>query len=431
MPLKPDRDNTPCGLVARDIRRLASLRTRRRVLDDRCHGDPLMHHRSRLRQLIGSITVAALFTSTWAPFAAAQGSSAAPGSRSADPKNQEAPTAAPGSAAPAPGSAAPGSAAPSSAPTDAPPAGDSPAAPPLTEEERREKARSSFEAGQVAFAEQNYTLAHEQFQAAYELVPSPHTEYWMAASLDLQGGRDAEAARAYHKFLSHPGAGHVGEDKVAEARERLNELKAKLPARVTVTTEPAGAQVALDGVVQPGTTPLTLELLPGTHRMEATLPGHRPAAAELQVQGGDELEQRMTLEVEPEPAPVTETPAAPVATTPEPAERSMVPAYITLGLAGAGLVTGTLFGIKALADKGDYNDAPTAARADSVERNALIADMAFGIAITLGITGIVLLTSQEPEAESAKAKKKPGEGTFAFAPVIAPQLGGAAARLTF
>lgn len=401
-----------------------------------------MHHRSRPRQLIASATLAALFAGSWAPTAFAQagqpssGGSAPAGSRpaAAPPGQRTAPTPTPSQTAPsqtapsqtAPSQTAPAQAAP--AQNGTPGAGDSAQ---LTDEERRNQARAAFEAAQKAYEEQDYALAYEQFRRAYELIPSPHAEYWMASSLDLQG-REREAARAYQTFLSHPGAQHVGDDKVAEAQARLSELKAKLPARVTVTTEPAGAQVSLDGQIQPGTTPLTLELQPGTHRLETKLPGYVPLTTDLQVAGGDEVEQRIALEAEPPPPPPAEAaPAAPVAAA-EPAERSMLPAYITLGLAGAGVVTGTLFGLKALSDRSKFDDNPTTERADAVERNALIADMAFGVAITLGITGIVLLTSDDTEAEqTAKAKKKASAPSFAFAPVVTPQLGGAAARLTF
>ena len=48
------------------------------------------------------------------------------------------------------------------------------------------------------------------------------------------------------------------------------------------------------------------------------------------------------------------------------------------------------------------------AAADDTERNALIADMAFGVAITLGVTGVVLLTSDDSAAAaSAKLEKLP------------------------
>lgn len=408
-----------------------------------------MQHPSRFRQLIASVSITALLAGTWAPLAAAQSAPpAAEGSRPAAPESAQPSPNRPGQApvapsptpAPAPSKRTPGQqgqppgerpesgdAAPSSTPDEQAPAEAAP-----TEEERREQARLSFEEGQRAFEAQDYARAYEQFEAAHDRVPSPHAEYWMAASLDLQGGREAEAARAYKTFLSHPGASHVGDDKVTEARQRLDELKGKLPARVTFVTEPSGAQIAVDSVLQKGTTPLTVDLTPGTHRIEATLPGRQRAETELQVQGGDELQQRLLLPEEapaaPPAAPAPETPPPPAA---EPAERSMLPAYITLGLAGAGLATGAVFGAMALSDRGDFNDNPTTAAADRVERNALIADMAFGVAITLGITGIVLLTSSDEEVPQAAKTKRKATPTLAVAPVITPRLGGAAAQLTF
>jgi hypothetical protein len=113
----------------------------------------------------------------------------------------------------------------------------------------------------------------------------------------------------------------------------------------------------------------------------------------------------------------------------------MVPAYVTLGIAGAGLITGTIFGLQALSKRSDFDDNPTSEGADDVERNALIADMAFGIAITLGVTGVVLLTSDDAGASAAgqdKAAKRKSPGTqVVVAPYAGPTGGGAAARMTF
>ncbi len=62
----------------------------------------------------------------------------------------------------------------------------------------------------------------------------------------------------------------------------------KLPGLVTITTEPAGAQVLLDGVVL-GTTPLVdAELPPGLHRFELSADRHLGEVRELTVNGGGE-----------------------------------------------------------------------------------------------------------------------------------------------
>jgi hypothetical protein len=95
-------------------------------------------------------------------------------------------------------------------------------------------------------------------------------------------------------------------------------------------------------------------------------------------------------------------------------------------------VVGTIFGVMALSKKSDYDDDPTAETADAVERNALISDMAFGVAITLGVTGIVLLTSSDGQAEAAGLKRhQANRASLQLAPYVSPTGGGAAARLTF
>jgi hypothetical protein len=109
-----------------------------------------------------------------------------------------------------------------------------------------------------------------------------------------------------------------------------------------------------------------------------------------------------------------------------------VPAYITLGIAGAGAIVGTIFGVKALSAKSDFDKSPTSGTADDTERNALIADMAFGVAITLGVTGVVLLTSDDAAAPAAaKLERLPKKAKLVVAPYASPKGGGAAARLTF
>jgi hypothetical protein len=111
----------------------------------------------------------------------------------------------------------------------------------------------------------------------------------------------------------------------------------------------------------------------------------------------------------------------------------MLPAYVTIGIAGAAAIVGTIFGAKALGSKSDFNKTPTTKLADDTERSALIADMAFGVAITLGVTGIVLLTSDDepPPATTGVVKPAAKKARFDLMPYAGPKSGGASARLTF
>jgi hypothetical protein len=74
---------------------------------------------------------------------------------------------------------------------------------------------------------------------------------------------------------------------------------------------------------------------------------------------------------------------------------SKLPAYITGGLAVAAVGVGTVFGVMALSDKSDFDKNPTSSKADDGENHALIADMAFGVAVTLGVTSAVLFLSSD------------------------------------
>lgn len=305
---------------------------------------------------------------------------------------------------------------------------------PPTDEER-EAARLAFEAGTTAFESGDFVQAKEQFQKAHEAIPSPHAEYWIARSIDQADPADENpeaTVLAYERFLSNPGAKHVGEEKVAAAQQRMEELRKLLPATLVVLTEPSGATVTLDGKTLEGVTPMEVQRPPGSYKLEAKKEGYEPLSLEVELEGGITLEQQINLAKTPPPPPPEVTRAV------EPVkEPSMVPAYVTLGLGGAGLITGAVFGILALDAKSKFEANPTSELADEVERNALISDMSFGIAVTLGVTGVVLLTANhddrivdEPET-TARSKSKREAGRIVVAPYGGPLGGGARAQMAF
>ena len=88
----------------------------------------------------------------------------------------------------------------------------------------RAAARVAYNAGKAAVDSGDYVAAHAQFTKAHELIPMPHTQYWLAFCLDKQG-KSAEAVAAYEEFLAAPDATKAGEDRVGAARERLKALK--------------------------------------------------------------------------------------------------------------------------------------------------------------------------------------------------------------
>jgi hypothetical protein len=334
----------------------------------------------------------------------------------------------------APAKAAPSTKGSAPAKADAAPA----AAKPPTKKQK-DAARKAYAEGEKAFNAGNYAAAQDAFVRANEQIHSPQADFWIAKSIDQQN-KPEEAIAAYQTFVDNPDAAKAGDQKVAEAHTRLDALKATLVAEVAVETDPMLANVAVDGAPQPGEAPMTLKLPPGKHRVTVSSNGYITKDLDLEVKGGEKLKQSITLVKEAPPLPVAAA-AAPVAATPTtppppppPEEHSKVPAYVTLGIAGASAVVGTIFGVKALNSKSDFDKTPTTKLADDTERSALIADMAFGVAITLGVTGIVLLTSDDsPPANAASTHhlRRTAQTRFDILPYAGPKSGGASAKLTF
>lgn len=298
----------------------------------------------------------------------------------------------------------------------------------------RERARAAYGAGQDAYGAGQYAAAEAHFAQADSLLPSVQAKYWRAMSLDRLGNVGA-AYEAFGQVLAAPDKDQLGADKLATAETRQRELSTA-PATVEVTSNPPGAHVNVSGVDLSKPTPLPLKLAPGRHLLRVSLEGYEPQEVEITATPGAELKPNFELVPSANPAaaaaerlspPPTEPPGAPARVE----ERSKVPGFVTLGIAGASAVVGTVFGLRALADKSKFNENPTTSHADDVERNALIADMAFGVTLTLGITAIVLLVAEDPTPEQSAARPNGERGELKLAPFVSPRAAGAAASVSF
>jgi hypothetical protein len=395
-----------------------------------------MFNKSRhplLPRFVAAVTAGALVSASAAPVFAADPVAPAPAKEKAaapakpEPKPAEVKADAP-------------KAAPAAKPADAPKAdakaapakpADKPKAP---DKKTKDAARKAYGEGDAAYKAGDFAGAYAGFSKANELIPSPQAAYWTAKAIDGQG-KIQEAITAYESLLADPGIAALGDEKTNDAKARLADLKTKLVGEISVQSTPMGATISIDGTPQPGETPMIVKLAPGPHKITLVAAGFEPKEVDVDVKGGQKSEQKLELVAKapppPPPEPVVEAPAPPPPPPPPP-PRSKVPAYITLGIAGAGAVVGTIFGIKALGAKNDFDKKPTGTAADDTERNALIADMAFGVAITLGVTGVVLLTSDDSAAPAAaNLQKLPKRAKLVVAPYASPYGAGAGARYTF
>ena len=324
----------------------------------------------------------------------------------------------------------------------------------LADNKKKDEAKKAYKSGEAKFDKGEWEAALVCYRLAESYIPGANPKYKIAASLDKLG-KIADAVAAYDAFLgamSNPPDDKYKE-KIADAKTRQDALKAT-PSKVKVAIGPDGLQnmkVSLDGMPQTGN---ELTVPPGKHTITVSADGYDTATQPLEIGYAETRDVSVTLNKTPEPvatavptatatavavatATATATATAPVG---PPEQRSNVPAYVTLGLAGAGAIVGGIFGGMALSSKGEFDKTPTVAKADETDRNALIADMSFAVALTFGVTGAVLLLSDsQPAATPAKTgaatqkpvKKAAGMPRGFIAPYATPQGGGAAARFTF
>ncbi len=294
----------------------------------------------------------------------------------------------------------------------------------LDEAAKKKLAGKLYGEGNKLFDQEKWAEALAKFKEADATWPGAAPKWKIAETTDKLGD-PAETVAAYKAFIaSDPGEKY--EDRLEVANNRVAELEATMPSKLTIAVTPADApnlSITVDGAKLEGN---TVELKAGEHTVILTADGFQPKTEVVTLGGNETKEVPIALVPVAKPAP---PPPAPKETPkpkpePEPEGRSNIPAYVTLGIAGAGIVLGTVFGVMALGAKSDFDDAPTTENADDAERAALIADMSFGVALTFGITGAVLLFSgdDEPEAGSAKPLVVPYAG---------PTGGGVAATWKF
>jgi hypothetical protein len=305
---------------------------------------------------------------------------------------------------------------PAATPTPAAPvpaAAPAPAAAAPTEEQRA-AAREAYTRGQALFAQSKFADARVAFQEAYDAVPNP-VVLFSIGECQLRLGNFEEAHATFTQYLAErPDA---PERKDVEAK--LAEIGA-MPAMLILTSAPAGAAIRVDGVDTGKLTPAEVELPRGEHKLELTLAGHTAISEGITAKAGVRHELHAELQPLPPPPPpkVVEAPPPPPP-APEPPTEAI---WLTSILGATGLVTGTVLGFMALAERSDYDANPTAESADRGERLALFADVAFGIGAISALTAVVLYaTGDEPVAPpTAEGESARSGGHWSLAPVVAP-----------
>lgn len=272
-------------------------------------------------------------------------------------------------------------------------------------------ARQHYQKGKELYEAQNYAEAQVEFQAAYDAKPHP-VVLKSIAECQFQQGDLAGAIATFEKFLADPAAS--GKEQV---QTRLDEIR-KMVASVKITSEPPGAGVMLDGVLVTEVTPTTIDVAAGDHEFAFNYDGYEPLVKQVKLVGGEQTVVDVNFAREGVPIKAaSEALVDPFADEEGGAEdeageeleedsEGPPPAFwVCAAVAGVGLVSGTVFGTMALGDEEDYIDDPTQAKKDAGERDALIADVSFGLAAAAAVVGAVILITDNAgdEDDSAEA----------------------------
>jgi len=159
----------------------------------------------------------------------------------------------------------------------APPANDS-----ADEHDRR---------GKVLYGKGDLEGALAEFRAAFAALPRPAFLFNAARALERLG-RTREAFDAYSDYLSRA-------EGAAEREAAAGILAGLCPdvgrGVLRVTSEPAGAQLAVDGTPFPVPSDTVLCLCPGAHALTASKEGFQPARHAVETRSGSSGELRLVL----------------------------------------------------------------------------------------------------------------------------------------
>jgi len=307
-------------------------------------------------------------------------------------------------------------------------------------DEEQLAARQHYEGGQKLYDDRQFAEALVEFQAAYDAKPHPVVLKSIAeCKFQLEDYRGAQAI--LEQYLADPES--TGKDQVAA---RVEEIKTKYSV-LQITTEPLGAKIMVDGEDVDAVTPTSVDVTPGEHEVSIEFSGYQPAQRQVAVMGGETVEVSVDFAKEGVPlepamsdsfggglidpfADGEDEPSGDEAGSEiETEEDGAPPAFwACAAITGVGLVAGTVFGTMALTNEEDYKNEPKQDTKDEGTRNALIADVSFGVAAAAAVVGTIILIAgshEESESEDGSVAR------FDVTPVAGAETVGVNAVVTF
>lgn len=258
-------------------------------------------------------------------------------------------------------------------------------------EDLTEQAKQLFLLGAEAFATQRNADAIRYFRQAEKLVPSAKLTYNIALAYDEMGD-GGRALHQYRTFLVREPHSPHRQEALARVAQLEQALAAQGVQQLSITSEPAGATLHVDGELV-GVTPWAGELPPGQHRVR------------LEQQGRQAREAEVTLAAEHAADLHVSLPAAPVVPVDQPGAWTRIQP-LTWGMLGVGagaLAGGLAFELSRASSSERAGSAGTAearARAEGAADSKQMASLLLlgaGGAFLIGGSVLLVLDVSRPE----------------------------------
>lgn len=145
-------------------------------------------------------------------------------------------------------------------------------------------ARELDHEGVRSFREGRFADAVRYFRAAYKLG-GPSSELWNIARSQEKADDPEGAVRAIEEYLTRKDLSAADR---GDAEREMRALRVR-PSILTVTTNPPGAVVSVDGKAIPGATPVSVEVPAGAHTLVVRREGFAPESESLDARFGRAL----------------------------------------------------------------------------------------------------------------------------------------------
>ncbi|HEX3774976.1 MAG TPA: hypothetical protein VHV51_10960 [Polyangiaceae bacterium] len=262
--------------------------------------------------------------------------------------------------------------------------------------------------------------AIEKLQRAEALHHAP-TILERLGECQVNVGQVVEGSENLNAVVREPlpsNAPQVFRDAQTRAQKALATATPKI-AHLTINVAPPDAKptVTVNGKpIPPALIGADRPTNPGTVEISVTADGYRAAGQSVTLAEGGHQEVTLTLDKDPNAVaalpPVATPPVAapPVAPPPPEQKKSNTPAYVVLGVGGAGILVGAITGVLALGKASDCPNKVCTSQSDldGAKSMATISTIGFGVGIVgIGVGTVLLLTgNKSSEAAAATTAKK-------------------------